>query len=169
MSVIPRLYSRYHYQGPRHKFFQLSAMAVAAYVRPGPTDLDAETDYSQDMSEHLWASTDMLIIVEGVGLACHKQVMAVNSKVFAGMADMVSSHGHGAHDDSILSPQAHVWPECLRVSAIYSINALILADAPLHLKEPFKGKKLADMRLLMFAIYRCITVWRFHVCRWLRS
>ena len=32
-----------------------------------------------------------------------------------------------------------------------------VADAPLRIEEPFKGKRLADMRLLMLTIYRCMT------------
>ena len=39
----------------------------------------------------------MLIVVEGTALPCHKQVMAVHSKVFAGMADLTARLGHGAH------------------------------------------------------------------------
>ncbi len=56
-----------------------------------------EPDYLEGMSEHLLGSTDMLLVVEGVELPCHKQVMAVHSKVFAGMADLISKHGHGTH------------------------------------------------------------------------
>ena len=29
------------------------------------------------------------------------------------------------------------------------------AGEPLHIEEPFMGKRLADMRLLLHAIYRC--------------
>jgi len=56
----------------------------------------AELDYLADMTEFLRASTDMLIVVEGTELPCHKQVMAVHSKVFAGMADLTARLGHGA-------------------------------------------------------------------------
>ena len=56
-----------------------------------------EPDYLEDMTEFLRASTDMIIVVEGTSLPCHKQVMAVHSKVFAGMADLTASLGHGAH------------------------------------------------------------------------
>ena len=56
----------------------------------------SELDYLQDMTEFLRASTDMLIVVEGTELPCHKQVMAVHSKVFAGMADLTARLGHGA-------------------------------------------------------------------------
>ena len=60
------------------------------------SDASAELDYVADMTEFLRSSTDMLIVVEGTELPCHKQVMAVHSKVFAGMADLTARLGHGA-------------------------------------------------------------------------
>ena len=56
----------------------------------------AEPDHLRELSEHLLASTDMTIIVEGVGLPCHKQIMALHSKVFAGMAELITGYRHGA-------------------------------------------------------------------------
>ena len=77
----------------------LATSPTMASTKPEPPEVEAnvESDQFKDMSEHLLASTDMLLIVEGTELPCHKQVMAVHSKVFAGMADLVSSHEQGAH------------------------------------------------------------------------
>ncbi len=48
------------------------------------------------MSEYLAASTDMHLIVEGVQLPCHKQILSLHSNIFAGMVDMTSSSENGA-------------------------------------------------------------------------
>ena len=61
------------------------------------TQPSKEPDYLEGMSEHLLASADLLFVVEGTDLPCHKQVMAVQSRVFAGMADLIVNHKHGAH------------------------------------------------------------------------
>ena len=52
--------------------------------------------YLNDMPKALQANTDMLIVVEGTELPCHKQVLAVHSKVFAGMAELTAGVGRGA-------------------------------------------------------------------------
>ena len=65
-------------------------------VHSNPSRASSEPDYLQDMSEYLRSSTDMLMVVEGMGLPCHKQVMALHSKVFAGMANLTASLDHGA-------------------------------------------------------------------------
>ena len=82
--------------------------------RNGSASASAEPDYLQGMSARMCASTDMLIVVQGTALPCHKQVMAVHSKVFNGMADLVPSHGHGAcvcNAASSLPPDGQLMPK----------------------------------------------------------
>ena len=59
------------------------------------SEASAEPNYLQDQSESLQASTDMVVVVEGTALPCHRQIMALHSKVFAGMMDMTSGHEFG--------------------------------------------------------------------------
>ena len=56
----------------------------------------ADLKYLESMPEYLRATTDMLIVVEGTELPCHKQIMAEHSKVFASMTELTSSPGQGA-------------------------------------------------------------------------
>ena len=59
----------------------------------------AEPGYLQHvMSEYLIPSTDMRLVVEGTALPCHKDVLALHSKVFAGMIELTANTAHGAYD-----------------------------------------------------------------------
>ena len=92
----------------KHSSLSLEALSMAAQAlkvgrgskttaaKAGDPSTSAEPDYLKDAGCHLRRSTDMLIVVQGIGLPCHKQDMAVHSKVFADMAEKISSHGHGA-------------------------------------------------------------------------
>jgi len=126
--------------------------------------IGADSDYLENLTESLWASTDMAIVVEGTALPCHKQIMALHSKVFAGMVDSTSSHeiGSGALPHTSThrltatvttrlenSSRAVDVPPCLRPSRYLS------AGDTLQIEAPFDGKQLSEMCLLMHAIYRC--------------
>ena len=75
--------------------------AVNMSTNSAPSSPSAGLAYLQDTSEFLRSSTDMLIIVEGTALPCHKQVLAAHSKAFAAVAEqLTASLGHGVHRDS---------------------------------------------------------------------
>ena len=55
-----------------------------------------EPDYLQSNNDYLRGSADVCIVVQGSELLCHKQVLALHSKVFAGMLALVPTVGPGA-------------------------------------------------------------------------
>ena len=55
-------------------------------ARPALPYLDAMSDYLRD-------STDTVLVVEGTELPCHMLILAQQSRVFSGMADLLTIPG----------------------------------------------------------------------------
>ena len=58
-------------------------------------------DYLNISNGYLRISADMLIVVEGTELPCHKQILAQHSKVFSDMMEMTSDVGQRAHGNTL--------------------------------------------------------------------
>ena len=58
-------------------------------------------DYLETMSAFLRGSTDVVLVVQGTELPCHKQILAQQSRVFSGMADFIGGTEEGADRTSL--------------------------------------------------------------------
>jgi len=74
---------------------------VTAVSSPSDAGTELEQDYLQLSHGYLRMTPDRFIVVEGTELPCHKQILALHSKVFSDMMEMTSDVGQRAHGNTL--------------------------------------------------------------------